>query len=450
MLDENLPTYLLKQSSDRPKQNSTFLYSQYGADFEPAYSLRHLDPEQSASRNRYAVAIYDAYNPDVLFAEVLLIPDWTQPTLSQEDIRKNNGVTPAPEPILPTEFAIQLYNPDQQIVVKHKPATLTSAATWEFEMPQQSFRTPSHSTLDRSQDDPSISEFTPKLSLKWKKDSRLSKDLGCYISGQALNPNGTKTKHKEPDITIAILRNLREVTIYEPNMARVDLEDLKGFEVAILLGAVVIRDVYFGSMKDTFNLSSGRKSSKTSPTIGPASTVPIAAVASQQHLSRLATSPQREDRVPPTDPRTQWEIDQETERLRKLAAEEERQLRKREAEERLQIQKLLEEEEKEDRRRQAEIDAETERLRRLYGEQDASAQPSLQLPSPHHRHSHSGGSAYAYSQSQTGPYMSGAAAQPSLLQPDQQKLKQKSSIFSFRRQNDQESNKLAKKKSAIW
>ena len=74
----------------------------------------------------------------MLFAEVLLIPDWTLPTLSQEEIRKNGGVTPAPEPILPLEFAIQLYNPDQQIVVKHKPASLTSAATWEFEMPVQS------------------------------------------------------------------------------------------------------------------------------------------------------------------------------------------------------------------------------------------------------------------------------------------------------------------------
>lgn len=439
----------MKQSSDKPKQNSCFLYSRYGADFEPAYSIRHLDPDQHTSRNRYAVGIYDAYNPDVLFAEVLLIPDWTQPTLSQEEIRRNNGQTPAPEPILPTEFAIQLYNPDQQIVVKHKPATLTSAATWDFEMPQQSFRTPSHSALDRSQDDPTVSEFTPKLALKWKKDGRLSKDLGCYISGRALNPDGVKNKHKEPDITIAILKNLKEVTIYEPNMARVDIEDLKGFEVALLLGAVVIRDVYFGNMKDTFNILSGRKGDRTSPTIGLAQPVQIAAVAAQQPPSRIVPTPQRENRIPPTDPRTQWEIDRETERLRKLAVEEERQLRKREAEERRQIQKLLEEEDKATRQRQAVIDAETERLRKLYGDQDASAQSTLNLPSLHQYHSHPESSAYASTQSQAGPYVPGAAPQSSLLLPEQQKLKQKSSIFGFRRHSDQENNKTAKKKSGM-
>lgn len=322
----SVPTaFLLKGSKEKPKQLSTFFYSQHGNEYEPAYSLRHLDPEQLASRNRYAVALYDAFNPEVLYAEVLLIPNWTHPTLSQEEIRKNGGTGPPPEPILPQEFTIQLYNPDQQILVRHKSATLTTAATWEFEMPSQSFRTPSQSQLDRGQSDPTASEFTSKLALKWKKDGRLSKDLACYVSGRALNPDGTKNKRKEPDITIAILKDLKEVTMYEPNMARIEVEDQKGFEVALLLGAVVIRDVYFASMKETFHLLGGRKGSATSPIMT------TSAVASPQALPARQNSAQRlPDRIPPTDPRSQWEIDQETERLRKEAAEEERRQRKQE------------------------------------------------------------------------------------------------------------------------
>ncbi|KAK5084865.1 hypothetical protein LTR70_007807 [Exophiala xenobiotica] len=417
MLDESLPTFLLKSSKDKPKQNSIFLYSQYGSDFEPAYALKHLDPEQPASRNRYAVAIYDAHNPDVLFAEVLLIPDWTQPTLSQDEIRRNGGITPAPEPILPTEFAIQLYNPDQQIVVKHKPASFASAATWEFEMPTQSFRTPSHSHLDRSQSDPTISEFTPKLALKWKKDGRLSKDLGCYLSGRALNPDGSKNKHKEPDITIAILKSLKEVTIYEPNMARVEVEDLKGFEVALLLGAVVIRDVYFGSMKETFNIAGGRKTSTSSPT----NATPLVATSAPHPIRRTTDPLIPEPRIPPTDPRSQWEIDQETERLRRQTALEERQRKQKEEVEQRQIKQMLEAEEKERRRRQAEVDAETERLRRVYGPQSSGL----------------GGSAYAQQAGYSERYMTGGApSQSAFLQPNQQKLKQKSSIFGFRRHSD--------------
>lgn len=382
----------------------------------------------------------------MLFAEVLLIPDWTKPTLSQEEIRRNGGVTPAPEPILPLEFVIQLYNPDQQIIVKHKPASLTSAATWEFEVPTQTFRTPSFSQLDRGQNDPTISEFTPKLALKWKKDGRLSKDLACYLSGRSMNPDGTKSKNKEPDITIAILKSLKEITLYEPNMARVEIEDMKGFEVALLLGAVVIRDVYFGSMKETFNLSTARKSSAVSPMNTP----PVLAQPSS-FMDRPTTSPQQ--RIPPTDPRTQWEIDQETTRLKREADAEERARKKREDAEQRQIQKMLEEEEKQQRRRQAEVDAETDRLRKLYGQEGVPAIQAPQMP-PYHRHSTSftQGSAYGLQSGYpAGPYMSGGASQSTFLQPTNPRLKQKSSIFSFRRHSDQDdNNKLTKKKSSMW
>ena len=235
----------MKHANDKPKQNATFYYSQYGSDFEPSYSLRHPNPELPGSKNRYAAALYDSHNPEILFAEVLLIPEWTQPHLSAEAIRLNGGVPPPPEPILPSEFTIQLYSPDQQVVVKQKSAAWGGGHSWEFEMPQQTFRQPSVSSIDRAQNDPAALEVTPKIGFKWKKDSKLSKDLACFLSHKSTNPDGSKKKNKEPDITVAIFKSLKEITLYEPNLQRVEMEDMKGMEVVFLLGAVAIRYVYF-------------------------------------------------------------------------------------------------------------------------------------------------------------------------------------------------------------
>lgn len=457
MLDESLPTFRLK-SNRVEKHNETYLYSQHGAEFEPKYTLKHLDPEQHGSRNRYAAALTDSWNSDVLFGEVLLIPEWTQPSLSAEQIRLNGGVPPSPEPILPTEFAIQLYNPDQQVIVRHKPSKWNQAESWDFELPSQTFRAPSASALDRSQNDPSISENTRRVGLRWKKDSKLSKDLVCFQSGKALNPDGTKNKNKEPDITLAIFHAQKEITLYEPNLVRVDIEDIKGLEVVLLLGAVVLRDVYFGNMKEVFNLD-GRKASTPGATPSVASTRPM--------LSQISTSPTpvpanpvRDPRVPPTDPRSQWEIDAETARLQKQVAEEERQRRRREEAEERRIRQMLEAEENDARRRQAEVDAETERLKRIYGSEQGrphsqperrhSSIPQQSQPLPPAQH-------YiptSYGSYNSGPYMSGAYAQSSFLSPNPQsqgRLRNKSSIFSFgRRKSDEEGSKLSKKRSAVF
>ncbi|RMZ81382.1 hypothetical protein DV738_g2203, partial [Chaetothyriales sp. CBS 135597] len=467
MLDENLPTFLLRPSSDKPRQNLSLLFSQHGSEFEPKYAIRHPDPDQHGSRNRYAVALSDAYNPDILYAEVLLIPEWTQPTVHPDQSRAGAGVPPRPEPILPDKFVIQLYNPDQQVVVRHKPPSWNSAAAWEFQLPQQTFRTPSASALDRSQHDPAGSEITPRIGFKWKKDSKLSKDLVCFLSGKVVNPDESKRKNKEPDITVAIFRALKELTLYEPNLTRVDVEDAKGLEVVLALGAIVIRDVYFGSMKEAFNLNAGRKSSATSPRL--AATVPGSLGVSPLPSQSLPLSGGHDSRVPPTDPRSQWEIDAETARLRRLAEEEERRRKKKEAEEERKLRQMLEEEERaERRRRQAEIDQETERLKRLYGAPPPipprpypEAQPgqSALVPIgqavPHHYYQPSSSTpAWTSHNTGGGPYMTGAAAasQPGPLNATSsqaQHLKNKSSIFSFRRNSNQE-HKLGKKRSAVF
>jgi hypothetical protein len=365
----------LKPSSDKPKQASTFYYSQYGADYEPAYSLRHPDPESPTSKNRYAAALYDAHNPEVLFGEVLLIPEWTQPTQSAGAAGLNGGVPPPPEPILPAEFAIQLYNPDQQIIVRQKSGSWGSAPSWEFEMPQQTFRQPSVSALDRSQHDPAGSDITPKIAFKWRKDSKLSKDLACFLSGKSTNPDGSKKKNKEPDITVAIFKALKEVTLYEPNLQRVEIEDVKGLEVSLLLGAAVIRDVYFGNIKETFNIAGTTASPRTTPAAVGLHNFASGALPTSSAVT--PGSPPRDPRVPPTDPRSQWEIDAETARLKRLALEEEREHKRKVEAEQKQIRKMLEAEEREQRRKQAEIEKETERLKRMYGKEDQNVRPSL-------------------------------------------------------------------------
>jgi hypothetical protein len=484
MLDENLPTFVIKPSSDKPKQKSTYLFSHHGSEYQPAYTLKYPDPEHHDSKNRYASALYDAYNPEVLYAEVLLVPEWTQPTLSAEQIRLNGGVPPPPEPILPTSFTIQLYNPDQQVVVTQEKGSWGHNPAWSFEMPSQSFRTPSASTLDRTQDDPLASDITPKICFKWKKDSKLSKDLACFLSGVSTNPDGSRRKNKEPDITLAIFKALREMTLYEPNLQRVDLEDMKGFEVVLLLGAAVLRDVYFGQIKETFNIGTSAATSPRPILTGPVGGSSGGAPGRPIPSAPGGAVPVRDPRIPPTDPRSQWEIDAETARLRRVAMEEERARKRAEEAEQKQIKKMLKREEDESRRKQAEIDRETERLKALYGQEDQSARPALPIrPGAQHgdpnRHSFGPGQSlyphnqpYLQPQPQYGgpspwggggymnhpndPYlMSGAqASQNELLRPQsqqQQRLKPKASFFSFgRRGSDERDNRLSKKRSAVF
>jgi hypothetical protein len=154
--------------------------------------------------------------------------------------------TSTPEPVLPTSFTIQLYNPDQQVVITQKPGSWGHNQTWSFDLPSQSFRKPSASTLDRTQDDPLALEITPKIRFKWKNNSKLSKDLVCLLSGVSTNPDGTKKKNKEPDITVPILKSLKEMTLYKPNLQSLHLEDMMGFSLAVLLRLPIIARAFCG------------------------------------------------------------------------------------------------------------------------------------------------------------------------------------------------------------
>lgn len=426
MLDENLPTFFLKPSTDGLKHHESFNFTQHGSEPEPTYALHHLDPTSNSAKNTYAAALFDSHNPDILYGEVLARPGWTQPTLSQEEIRRNGGVPPPPQPILPTEFAIQLYNPDQQVMIRQSTSKWTGNVFYEFSMPQTSFRTPSSSTLDRSQNDPAADASTPKINFVWKKEGRLGKDMSCFLTGKSTDPTGKK-KSKEPDIAIALFAGMKELTIYETNLYRVEMEDYKGLEVVLLLGAAVIRDLFYTNPKESFHLynSSARKNSGpfrgrkgSSPVEVPRITPPVVTPQppprQASHSSKAAAvnglynqpsrnEAQRHSLPPirtaanstrPSDPRAQWEIDAETARLKAQIEAEERERKrqeemarrrrlKAEEEEARKTKKLLEAEEKERRRRQAEIEKETERLRRKFGDQSNLLPP----PPPQQRHS---------------------------------------------------------------
>jgi hypothetical protein len=284
-------------------------------------------------------------------------------------------------------------------------------------MPQCTFRAPSTSALDRATNDPTADPTTTHINFVWKKEGRLTNSLVCYLTGRSTDSNSKKKGGKEPDVPIAFLDHYKDLTIYESNYHRVEMEDYKGLEVTLILTAATIRDVYCGHRKDCFNSGeSPRKNSsgggllgrkKSSPALAtPANTPPpipspalpprpggsshhsqpnvphsrpfLHANSTTPNLRPNSTPPRPSASAPPPDPRAQWEIDAETARLRKATENEARiaEARRREQQkadeaERKRLKKIVDQEGREKRKKQEEIDKETERLRRKYGDQSS-------------------------------------------------------------------------------
>lgn len=412
MLDENLPSFTFKQSQDNPLQSPVY-FTQNGSEPAPEFIFERAHPSTNpAAARKYAVALKDPYHSDVVYAEVVVSPEWAQPTLSAAEVRtqqgQGNGARLQPAPLIPDSFTIQLYDPDQTVIVRYIPGSLTKTDSFEFEMLSQSFKMPTPSQLDRQANEPRA-DFRPRIMFKWKRDSRLSKDMTCYNVGKSLG----KHKSKEPDITVALFKMSREtaITVYEPNLQRVEMEDRKGLDIVLVLGAEVIRDLYLAPEKrqDLFNMGGGgapvgvangkRKNSRPSP---PPASVPAArpgaaAARPLNNGSSMAMSGALGAAAPTTSTANvsasynarpnASAVDAETERLRRMVEEEEQRARKeaaerekRDREEAKRIEKMLKQEENEKRRRQAEVDQETERLKQLYGTQ------GQELPSTRPRH----------------------------------------------------------------
>jgi len=255
-------------------------------------------------------------------------------------------------------------------------------------MPQNSFRLPSASELDRHQSNPAASDTTPKVAFKWKRDGKLSKDISCYLSGETVPGK----KSKEPDIPVAMYKDGKMLTIYQPNMGRVEVEDTKGLEVVFLLSAAVIKDIFFNPNREMFNINSpntasASKRKNSGPVINtgkasvpvmsgavmspvtsagraPTSRIPSSQAAPQK---MYAASNQQQSRPPPPPTQNQQQIDAETARLKVLVEREAKERERADREEQKRIKKMLEAEEKERKRREAEVAKETERLRKQYG-----------------------------------------------------------------------------------
>lgn len=508
--------YYFKPSTDKTRAHEyDVLFTQHDSDPEPRYILRHPDPAVPLAKNVYAAAIVDAYIPDIVFGEVLMRPSWSQPTLSAEEIRKNGGLAPPPVPLVPQDFVVQLYDPEQQIVITEQPGGFAGSPSWTFSVPQMTFRQPSVSALDRGQHDPVADVTTPKMHYAFKRESKFSKDITCYLTGRSTDNASKKRGGKEPSVPVAILtNNYRDLQIYESNLHRFELEDYKGFEITLLLASRVIRDVYLGQRKDFFNIgdsqgprknSSGplaRLRSSSSTANLPLATADVPLTTSPSHINTGRTPPsgpppgRRPSQPPPPDPRLQWELDNESARLRiqedtnrKMLERQRREQEKRDAEEAKRMQKLLDAEardrQKEQARRQADIDRETERLKRQFGDQ-ASLFPPLP-PRPSNRHSAPGPPAGfnmpgAYPSTpppghnrppaQSGPYMQvpGANGRPAASQSSffgespngqgGQGMKPKRSFFGLRREGgsdehggltaEQQRQRLSRKKSSNW
>jgi hypothetical protein len=320
---------------------------------------------------------------DVVYGEVAVAPDWTQPSLSADAIRANGGVVPPPEPILPTEFTIQLYNPDQEITVKYHTKSWNKPARWEFEMPQKTFRVPSTSALDQTQIDPSLADVTPKLRFSWRKDGKLSKDLTCLLHGKTSTIPDTRTKSREPDITVALFQGLKELTLYEPNLYRVEMEDTKGLEVVLLLAAVAIRDIFFGPAKEAFHITPGvpnqaRQQAGVSTTTAAMTTPPGDPRYDRKNPQARPPGPEmnRKSSTPRLSiPNSSSPAPQERRRQDELAREEEER----------RTQEVLAAEQKARRQREAEVEKETKRLQQLYGKEEEQARMQQHTPAPSSR-----------------------------------------------------------------
>jgi hypothetical protein len=342
--------------------------------------LRHPDPETPVAKNVYACALFDSYVPDILFGEVLLKPDWQQPTLSAQEIRQQTGIPPAPVALIPPTFTIQLYNPPQQVEVSEKRASFGADTYW-FEMPQWTFREPSGSAIDKSADDPTADPTVPLLRFVWKKEGSLSKDLTCYLTGKSTDNKSKKKGGKEPDIAIAKLENYRDLAIYESNFNRVDVQDQCGLEYVLLLSAATVRDVYCGQRKDAFNVGGVTQKKASGGFLGRKKSTPVlnannASNASQKPPTVVNQNLNAYGSGPPPDPRAKWEIDAEQKRLQqqqeleRAAAEARRRERERvDAEEAARLQRQLDREEKERRKKQQQVDKETAKLLKKYGNQ---------------------------------------------------------------------------------
>ncbi|KAK6537172.1 hypothetical protein TWF694_011369 [Orbilia ellipsospora] len=385
--DEVLPRFQIRPSADGDPFHQTILHSHDYQPAEPTYlKTRSKHPDE------YSIALLDAYIPDILFAQVVARPTISTPSLSLDEIRRqNNGGAPVlPTITLPTAFTIQLYNPESQVTVRQKTSKWTGSY-WEFTLPRHSFRQPTGSRLDAQVAKNSALPPTDVSTFRWRKDGGVvsKTSLRCTMLSTAAtsgDKNARKKGGAEPDITVAIMDKFKDVTIYEPSLHRVDVEDKKGLELVLVLTASVIADIYFMPPSSTFNIGvQTAVKTSTSPNVRPQRPLPtvIPGVGvngdgrrRSNSISPISPTGGLLSRPPSNNAPTVVNngVLRDTAALqRQQAAEsrrraEEEQRRAREAaKEEEKTRKMLALEEKERKKREAQVNAETEKIRKQFG-----------------------------------------------------------------------------------
>ncbi|KAI5840361.1 hypothetical protein BZA05DRAFT_468141 [Tricharina praecox] len=231
-LDENFPTYqfAIPDATNQPTI-TTVHFTISGAVPQHLYTLtRFLQPA-----NSYSISLTDAPFPDITYGSLSLplLPSTVNPNELQR----------------PSSFTLQLYSPDSTVTITQKHTALTRNNFWEFTLPKSSFLPPTQSALDASYRPP-VSET---LTFRWRKEgiNMLTRSqLKCsLVSGG-----------DEPDTVLAMYSGVGdkngkggELVVYESNFRRVEMQDLKGLEMVLLLSSRVVADVWFSGSSAIFN-----------------------------------------------------------------------------------------------------------------------------------------------------------------------------------------------------
>ncbi|KAF8246544.1 hypothetical protein K440DRAFT_631056 [Wilcoxina mikolae CBS 423.85] len=378
-LDENFPTYHFTYA-DSKSPSPTTTHITFTANGSPSQQLYTLS-RASSPANTYTISLLDAHFPSITYATLTTTLTFAPSTDS------------APRVVLPKDFTLHLFAPDSSIAFTHHHSALRGSY-WEFSLPKHSFPPPSNSALDATYTPP----VTDTLRFRWRKEGGVlsRSQLKCsLVSG-----------NDEPDIALAMYAGVGdkagrgELVVYESNFRRVEMEDLRGLEMVMLLGARIINDVWFLPTAMIFNAPDvggkqrGRGASAGAATNNPTAAPPqpplVVPPQQQQQAVNGGTFAQRfqnqqqqqqpqqyqQRGAPPVDRLAEdHRRKQESEKRRKLEAEQRRKLeaeqrRKIEAEQAA-IRRMLAEEEAREKSR---IDAETERLRRVYEHEQQNMQ----------------------------------------------------------------------------
>jgi hypothetical protein len=388
-----LPAYHFNRLNPKDPSRFTVSFTANGSPDEQIYNITH----STETGNTYSVTYSDAHFPTIAYASVACSLEFPLASPSAD--------ANAPKVLLPSEFTVNLFNPDFQVTVEMKHSTL-KGNFWEFSMPKHSFPPPTNSQIDAGYTPP-VSE---RLYFRWRKEGGVlsRSQLRCSLVSTANTPGSSsrdrKAGAKEPDITLAMYEGVGdkhgrgEFVVYESNFRRVDIEDLKGLDLVMVIGARVINDIWFCPTATTFNTGSevmvgsgSKQKGKNSPPVPVLASQPVPLQAGPPPqpgtFSQRFRQHQRQghEQSPPAYPAGSGGLTAyPPEKTNGPTPEQERakkdQERRRIEAEQAEIHCMLAREEaQEQARKQAAINAETERLKRLY-QQESRNRP--QRPGP--------------------------------------------------------------------